>query len=174
MAGIFPFKSSSQPASISQPSLRLIAGGRGNQADAIVRAPARFTNTAVLACLTAANAGNGELLLKAHAAAREHRDRFYAAFVDSPRSRLGNAERRTLIEDAVLAGYLGAKIVWLDSSDMVGELIQVARQSGVGRIFIARARPRRFARLFRRNVYSGLLRRGAGFKIDVVGVGRDD
>ena len=76
---------------------------------------------------------------------------------------------RTLIDDAILATHLGAKIVWLDSSDLVGELLQFARQSRVGRIFVTRNRPAPFSRLFGRTVYSKLLSGGEGFRIDVVG-----
>jgi K+-sensing histidine kinase KdpD len=62
--------------------------------------------------------------------------------------------------------------VRLESSDVVGELLQLARQSNVGRIFITRSRPAPFSRLFGRSVYSNLLVRGKGFSIDVVGFKR--
>ncbi len=55
---------------------------------------------------------------------------------------------------------------------MVGELLQLAGQSNVGRIFITRNRPARFSQLLGRSVYSDLLVRGKGFRIDVVGFER--
>ncbi len=123
----------------------------------------------MIACLTTSRSGNGELLRKAHRAARENGAGFYAVFVDSPRSRIGMAEVRALIDDAILASYLGAKIVWLESTDTVGELLELARQSHVGRIFVSRGQPAPLSRLFGRAVYSDLLSRGEGFRIDVVG-----
>jgi len=125
-----------------------------------------------MACLTARSSGNSELLRKASEAARENDGEFYAVLVDSPRNRVRNARVRTLIDDAILASYLGAKIVWLESSDVVAELLHFARQSRIVRIFVKRDRPASFSRLFGRTVYSGLLNRAEGFRIDVVGFER--
>jgi K+-sensing histidine kinase KdpD len=135
------------------------------------RKPDQSPGTAMMACLTVSRPGNcnSELLRKAHRAARENGARFYAVFLDSPRARIGRAEVRTLIDDAVLASYLGAKIVWLESADTVGDLLELARQSHVGRIFVSRDQPAPLTRLFGRAVYSDLLRRGQGLRIDVVG-----
>lgn len=125
-----------------------------------------------MACLSAHGFSNGELLCKASAAAREHDGQFYAVFVDSLRTRFGNADVQALVEDAILASYLGAKIVWLESSDVVGELLRFASQSRVGRVFVTRNRPALFPRLFGRTVYSDLLNRANGLRIDVVGFER--
>ena len=122
-----------------------------------------------MACLRAHGSSNGELLRRASAAAREYDGQLYTVFIDSPRTRFGNAEVQALIEDAILASYLGAKIVWLESSDMVGDLLRFASQSRVGRVFVARNRPAPFPRLFGRAVYPDLLSRAEGFRIDVVG-----
>jgi K+-sensing histidine kinase KdpD len=126
-----------------------------------------------MACLTVCGHGNGDLLRKAQSAARESDGEFYAVMVDPARTRFGKAQVRTLIDDAILATYCGAKIVWLESSDVVGELLQLARRSHVGRIFVSRNRPTAFSRLFGRAVYSDLLSRGKGFRIDVVGFERN-
>ena len=125
-----------------------------------------------MACLTARSASNSQLLRKASAAARENDGEFYAVLVDSPGARFGKARARTLIDDAILASYLGARIVCLESSDVVGELLQFARQSRIGRVFVARNRPAPFYRLFGPTVCSELLSRAEGFRIDVVGVER--
>lgn len=125
-----------------------------------------------MACLSARGSSNGELLRRASAVAREHDGQFYAVFVDSPRTRFGNAEVKALIEDVILASYLGARIVWLESSDMVGALLQFASQSRVGRVFVTRNRPSQFPLLFRRAVYPDLLSRANGLRIDVVGFER--
>ena len=125
-----------------------------------------------MACLSAHGSSNGELLRKASAAARENDGQFYAVFVDSPRTRFGNADVQPLIEDTILASYLGARIVWLESSDVVGALLQFASQSGIGRVFITRNRPAVFPRPFGRSVYSDLLSRANGLRIDVVGFSR--
>lgn len=169
MASIIPSKSRAD--SFSQPNLRLVANERGDRL-AIARTPEQLPRTAVMACLSAHGFSNGELLRKASAAAREHDGQFYAVFVDSLRTRFGNADVQALVEDAILASYLGAKIVWLESSDVVGELLRFASQSRVDRVFVTRNRPALFPRLFGRTVYSDLLNRANGLRIDVVGFER--
>lgn len=153
--------SRSRTDSISQPNLRLITAETNHHA-----------KTAVMACLNASSYGNSELLRKAAAAARENNSGFYAVLLDSPRTRFGNARVRTVIDDAILASYLGAKIIWLESSDVVGKLLQFARQSDIGRIFVARDRTAPLSRLLGRTVCSELLSRARGFRIDVVGFER--
>ena len=125
-----------------------------------------------MACLVVGNSGNAELLRKASAAAREHNGELYAVVVDSHRSRFDKVEVRGLIDDAILGSELGAKIVWLDSSDVVGELLQVARQVRIGQIFVTRDRPSLFPRLLGRAVYSDLLSRAEGFRVNVIGFER--
>jgi K+-sensing histidine kinase KdpD len=161
MAAIVPFRSRSRTDSIAQPNLWLVTDDPNHRAE-----------TAVMACLTASSSGNSELLRKAAVAARENHGEFYAVLVDSPRHRFGNARVRTVIDDAVLSSYLGAKIILLESSDVVGELLQLARQSGIGRIFVARSQPARLSRLLGRTVCSELLSRAKGLRIEVVGFER--
>jgi len=172
MSGIVSFRSHSTADSMAQPNPRLAGSDRRNHLRAIVRTPDESPKTAVMACLTARSSRNGELLRNASAAAREHGAEFYAVIVNSPHTRLGKAQVRELIDEMILASYFGAKIVWLESSDAVGALLEFARKSNVGRVFITRTRPAPFSRLFGRTVYSDLLVRGKGFSIDVVGFKR--
>ena len=119
--------------SIRQPNLRLVPR------DSIQSISSdQSTRTAVMACLVAGNSGNTELLRKASAAAREHNGELYAVVVDSHRTRFDKEQVRRLVDDAAFSSDLGAKIVWLDSSDVVGELLQFARQFRIGRIFVTR------------------------------------
>ncbi len=124
-----------------------------------------------MACLTA-QSNNGELLRKADAAAREHNGQLYAVFVDLPRTRFGKDQVRTLIDDAILANSLGAQIIWVESSDAVGELMRLARQFQIGRILISRSQPASLFHPFKRTVYSDLLRATGDVRIDVVGFER--
>jgi|GEM_PF-6474430 len=172
MSGFTSSQSGLRPDSMAQPNVRLARSDRRNQLRAIVRIPDESPKTAVMACLTTCSSGNSELLRKASAAAREHGAEFYAVIANSPHTRFGKAQVRELIDGLILASYFGAKIVRLESSDVVGELLQLAQQSNVGRIFITRNRPAPFSRLFGRSVYSDLLVRGKGFSIDVVGFKR--
>jgi K+-sensing histidine kinase KdpD len=163
MSAITSSSSHSPAVSIRQPNLRLVPR------DPIIDLS---TRSAVMACLVAGNSGNAELLRKASEAAREHNGELYAVLVDSHRTRFHKVQIRGLIDDAVCAKDLGAKIVWLDSSDVVGELLQAARQFRIGRIFVTRNRPTLSSRLFGRAVYSDLLNRAEGFRVDVVGFER--
>jgi K+-sensing histidine kinase KdpD len=162
MAAIIPSRSRSLSDSIAKPNLRLVTNDPGHRA-----------RTAVMACLTASSSGNSGLLRKASAVARANDGEFYAVLTHSPRNRFGNTRVRTLIDDAILASYLGAKIIWLESSDVVGELLKFARQSGIGRIFVARNRPTLFPQLFGRTICSELLSRARDLRIDVVGFERE-
>ena len=105
-----------------------------------------------MACLVAGNSGNAELLRKASEAACKNNSELYAVMVDSRRTLFDKEQVRGLIDDAVLGRDLGAKIVWLDSSDVVGELLKFARQFRIGRIFVTRNRPTLFSRLSGRAV----------------------
>jgi K+-sensing histidine kinase KdpD len=125
-----------------------------------------------MACLSASSSRNGEMLRKAQAASRVDGGKFYAVVVDSPWALSGKPGVRRLLDAAVLAKRLGAKIMWLESSDAAGALLQFARQAGVGRVFVTRKRPTLFSRWFGRSVYSDLLRRGKDLRIDVIGFER--
>lgn len=162
---------SSRAVSIHQPNLRLVPRNAISQ-PSIYPSSEQSTRTAVIACLVAGNSGNAELLRKASAAAREHNGELYAVLDDSHRTLFDKPQVRSLIDDAVFGKDLGAKIVWLDSSDVVGELLKFARQFRVGRIFVTRDRPPLFSRLLGRAVYSDLLSRAEGFRVDVVGFER--
>jgi K+-sensing histidine kinase KdpD len=155
-------------ASVREPNLRLVSGNRAPDF-ASTRALEESAKTAVMACLSSRSSDNSELLRKAAAAARDGGGEFYAVMADSPSTRFGRVLVRRLIDNAILASELGAKIVRLESSDTVGELLKFARQSHVGRIFVLRSRPAPVHRLFGRTVYSGLLRRAEGIRVDVVG-----
>jgi len=157
---------------MAQPGLRLVESDRTNRVEPSARAPHELPKTAVVACLSSRSPGNGDLLDKARRAARENKGEFYAVLVDSPRSRFGRVQAGTLVDEVILASYFGAKIIRLKSSDVVGELIEFARQFRVGRIFVSRNQPRPFFRRFGRSTYSDLLSRGEGFHIDVVGFDR--
>ena len=152
--------------STRQRDLRLVSsGGAGDLAVA--------GKTAVIACLTGGSCDNAKVLHKASAAARERDGEFYAVLIDSPRTRLGKAQVRTLIEDAILASSLGAKIVWFDTFDVVRELLHFAQKARIGKIFVGRERPTLFSGLSRPTVYRDLLRCTKDIQIDVVGFDTD-
>jgi len=164
MASLISFRSQLRTDFVAQPGLSIVGGEAVNN----LQAP----RTAAMAFLTAADAGNCELLNKAHRAALENGGEFYAVLIDPRRARFAKSQVRTLVDDAILASYLGAKIIWLESSDVVSELLKLARESNVGRIFVARNHPAHFFRSPGRTVYSELLSRGDGIRIDVVGFER--
>jgi len=172
MGSVISFRSHLRADSIAQPNLRMVGLEAVNNRQVPLQIPAESPKTAVMACLSAEGAGNTDLLHKAHSAALENGGEFYAVLLDPRRARFATAQVRKLVDDAILASYLGAKIIWLESSDVVGEMLQLARQSRVGRIFVARNHPARFFWPFGRTVYSDLLSRGEDVRIDVVGFER--
>jgi len=171
MSAITSSSSPTRAVPIRQPNLRLVP--RDSIIDpSIYRSSEKSTRNAVMACLVAGNSGNAELLRKASEAACEHNGQLYAVVIDSHRTRFDKVQVRSLIDDAILGSELGAEIVWLDSSDVVGELLKFARQFRIGRIFVTRNRPTLCSRLFSRAVYSDLLSRAEGLRVDVVGFER--
>ena len=168
MAASFISTSSSRADSIGHPRLRLVTGDAAHRTTTPVLE--QSPKTGVLACLTA-DTNNGEVLRKASTATRERNGEFYAA-IFSPRGRLGKMELRSLVDDAVLASRLGAKILWLDSPDEVGGLLQLANRFRIGRIFVRRQRPTFRYWPFGRTLYSSLLKRADGIHVDVVGFER--
>lgn len=171
MAASFISTSTSRAHSNAHPRLRLVADNPSHRA--IDPAREHSTKTAVLACLTARGSGNRELLRRASAAARELNGEFYAVVVSS-RTRVGKMELRSIVDDAVLASRLGAKILWLESPDTVEGLLQLANQFHIGRVFLPRQRAALLSWLFPRTLCSGLLSRAKGIRIDVVGLGHGD
>jgi K+-sensing histidine kinase KdpD len=154
----------------SRPSPLRIANDYVDRRALPTRTPAESPKTTIIACVDPHSSCNADLLRKAQLAARENGGEFYAALLESPRSRFGKVMASAL-DDVILASYFGAKIVWLKSPDAVGELMQLARKTQAGRVFVSRSQPRPFLRSFGRSVYSELLNRGEGFRIDVVGFG---
>lgn len=127
MASIVISRSRSRADSVGQRDLRLVSSGGLNDL-VVTRASEQSAKTAVIACLIGRDPDNSELLHKASAAARERDGEFYIVLADSPRTRFGKAQVRALIEVALLASTLGAKVVWLESSDRVRDLVKLTRQ----------------------------------------------
>ena len=121
-----------------------------------------------MAYLTPGKNGNERLLRKAKDAASESGGELIAVYIDTPRLLGGVANPRALIDDLILAGTLGARIVWLESRDPADELLKFAAKSGVSRIFVRRSEPS----ILRRSDYEEVMKRGDGFRIDVVGFER--
>src|SRR5271167_2503317 len=128
-----PFGSRLQTSALLRPYLRLVGS------EAVAPTPDESSKTAVIAYLAANRSGNGEMLRKASASARKSGGQLYAVIVDLPHARFGKAQVRALIDDLILASLLGAKIVRLESSDMVGELLRLAGQCHVCRIYVTRS-----------------------------------
>ena len=139
MAGIITSRSRLCAGTTGHRNLRLVASDCGSPL-AIAGTSEQSPKTAVMACLTARSSRSNELLRRASAAAREDNGEFYALMVNS-RTRFGKVELRSLVNDAVFASHLGAKMLWLDSPDVVGSLLRLAHQLRVGRIFVVRNRP---------------------------------
>lgn len=167
MAAIFQKSHALNTPTTLKPTLRLVPRERQqNQIPAESAAPRK--GVAVMAYLAPCKSGNERLLRKAKEAALESDGEFIAAYVDTPRIFNGVPNPRTLIDDLIVAGALGARIVWLESNDPASELLKFAGKSGVSRIFVGRSEPS----IVRRSVYEELIRRGDGFRIEVVGFER--
>lgn len=173
MFGSSPLTHGVQTRPAARVNLTIVGSNRDQRDCARLPGLVERPRTAVMACLSPCKSGNETLLRKAMLAARESRGELYAVYV-AQRGGIRQAEARSFINDLILAGHLGAKIVWLESHDAAGAFLKFARKAGVGRILVRRSEPVRQFRPFHHSVYGDLLRRGEGFRIDVVGFERRD
>jgi K+-sensing histidine kinase KdpD len=148
------------------------AAGREKREPGIVGRLVERQPKGVIAYLAATESGNEAVLRKAQLAAQKLGGRFFAVHVGSIRDRLCKRQVRALADDIVLAGVLGAKFVWLESSDPTGELLAFACRARVARILVPRAEPAHTLSMFRSSIHHDLMKRGQGLRIDVVGFER--
>ncbi|HUA36630.1 MAG TPA: hypothetical protein VMA09_23705 [Candidatus Binataceae bacterium] len=167
MAAIFQKSHPLNGSATLRPTLRLVRRER-EQNQIPAENPTPRKGAAVMAYLAPGKNGNERLLRKAKEAALETGGELIAVYIVTPRILGGVTNPRALIDDLILAGALGAKIVWLESRDPADELLKLAANSGVSRIFVGRSEPS----ILRRSVYEELMNRGDGFRIDVVGFER--
>jgi two-component system sensor histidine kinase KdpD len=109
------------------------------------------------------------LLRRASSIAGRLNTNWFAVYVrtnrDSPR-RMPAREHRLLSENVTLAMELGAKVVWLTSEDVAGELLRFAREHGITLVLFGKSKMALWRRLFQKSPIDTFA--GGGTGIDVL------
>jgi K+-sensing histidine kinase KdpD len=134
-----------------------------------IRVAPKSSGRAIMACLLP-GAFSTELLLKtAGLAARDLRADLIAVCISPPRG-LFSKPASSLDDELTYASSLGAKTVRLVSRDAAGAILDFAKNAHVSRIYASRTPPPHFCKFFSTSPYCELLRRGEGFRIEIVGL----
>jgi two-component system sensor histidine kinase KdpD len=108
------------------------------------------------------------LLRRGSAIAGRLNTNWFAVYVrtkkESPQ-RISARDHRLLSENVTLAMELGAKVVWLSSEDIAGELLRFAREHGVTLAIFGKTRIPRVRRMFRRSPIAAFTRPGTGVDV---------
>ncbi|OYX14594.1 MAG: two-component sensor histidine kinase [Rhizobiales bacterium 32-66-8] len=97
-----------------------------------------------------------------------------AVTVERPGTMLDIAGRRRVDAALRLAESLGAETRALVGSDLVAELLRLARFENVTQVVVAQARPARLKRPFTRTLADALVRSASGIAVHVVTFGADE
>lgn len=108
------------------------------------------------------------LLRRASSIAGRLNTNWFAVYVrtkkESPQ-RMSARDHRLLSENVTLAMELGAKVVWLSSEDIAGELLRFAREQGVTLAIFGKSRLSRVRRLFRKSPIEVFAKLGTGVDV---------
>jgi two-component system sensor histidine kinase KdpD len=108
------------------------------------------------------------LLRRGSAIAGRLNTNWFAVYVrtkkESPQ-RISAREHRLLSENVTLAMELGAKVVWLSSEDIAGELLRFAREHGVTLAIFGKSRISKVLRPFKKSPIAVFAKLGTGIDV---------
>jgi len=108
------------------------------------------------------------LLHRASSIAGRLNTNWFAVYVrtkkESPQ-RIAARDHRLLSENVTLAMELGAKVVWLASENIAGELLRFAREHGVTLAIFGKSRLSRIRRLLRKSPIEIFAKLGTGVDV---------
>ena len=108
------------------------------------------------------------LLRRASSIAGRLNTNWFAVYVrtkkESPQ-RMSARDHRLLSENVTLAMELGAKVVWLSSEDIAGELLRFAREQGVTLAIFGKSRLSRVRRLYQKSPIEVFAKLGTGVDV---------
>jgi two-component system sensor histidine kinase KdpD len=108
------------------------------------------------------------LLRRGSAIAGRLNTNWFAVYVrtkkESPQ-RISARDHRLLSENVTLAMELGAKVVWLSSEDIAGELLRFAREHGVTLAIFGKSRIPKGLRVFRKSPVAVFAKLGTGIDV---------
>jgi two-component system sensor histidine kinase KdpD len=155
-------------ASLRELAMRQIA----DRLEAERRGTAQAAPESVGAKLMVAMSSNPEttrlLLRRGSTIAGRLNTNWFAVYVRTKREspqRMPAREHRLLSENVTLAMELGAKVVWLASEDVAGELVRFARENGVTLVLLGKSRAPRWRRILKGGPIDAFARLGTGIDV---------
>jgi two-component system sensor histidine kinase KdpD len=134
-------------------------------------APHRLFGERLLVCLPSdAHTAEG-LLCKGWREAGAHDAFWYALHVETPQEsvqKIRPGEFRALLDNVNLALDLGADFIWLKSSDVVGAIIDFAREKRISKIILKRPRTSFWNRLYHHSIADKLFHEARHFDVEAV------
>jgi two-component system sensor histidine kinase KdpD len=128
----------------------------------------------VMVCMSSLPRDCEALLRKGARLAGRFAADWYVVYVATPKeepTRIDSATQRALIANLELAERLGATVVKLQGSEVVGTLIRFACEHGVSHIIVGRSQRSRLYELLHGSVIDRLIRAAGGIDVHVVNVG---
>jgi two-component system sensor histidine kinase KdpD len=88
--------------------------------------------------------------------------------------KISTADFRALLDNVNLAADLGAEVAWLKSGDVIGALMDFAREKRITRIILGRTHQSFWNWLRRSSVTAQLLSAARDFDLEIVAAGAAD
>jgi two-component system, OmpR family, sensor histidine kinase KdpD len=125
----------------------------------------------LLVCLPSDSHAIEGLLCKGWREASSHGAVWYAVHVETPQEslqKISTRNFRALLDNINLAIDLGAELVWLKSSNVVGTIIEFAREKRISKIILQRSGANFWGQLYHRSVPERLFHEALHFDVEVV------
>lgn len=164
-------------ASLRELALREIARGLSRQREereAVKREGGRrpAVTERVMVGLSSNPAEAGNLLRKASRIAGQLNADWYAVHVETPSEsirKIATADFVSLLDNINLASDLGAETVWLKGDDVVGAMLDFAREKGVTKIIVGRTHQPFWRRWLRGDIPLRLIAQARDFDVEITG-----
>ncbi len=162
-------------ASLRELSLREIARGLSRQREereAVKREGGRRPEVTerVMVGLSSNPAEAGTLLRKASRIAGQLNADWYAVHVETPAEsirKIKTADFVALLDNINLASDLGAQTVWLKADDVVGAMLDFAREKGITKIIVGRTHQPFWKRWIRGDIPLRLIAQARDFDVEI-------
>jgi two-component system, OmpR family, sensor histidine kinase KdpD len=133
--------------------------------------PQQAVGDCLLVCLPLDPHAFEQLLCKGWREASNRGAAWYAVHVETPQEpveKIRTGDFRALLDNINLAFDLGAELVWLKSSDVVGTIMDFAREKRISTIILRRSRRGFWGELYHHSVAEGLFHQARDFDVEFV------
>jgi two-component system sensor histidine kinase KdpD len=169
-------------ATLRELALREVARDQGRhreERELLQREGGRRTTVSerVMVCLSSNPEGSEDLLRKAARTAARLSAEWYAVHIETPAEsaqKISTADFRALLDNVNLAADLGAEVAWLKSNDVIGALLDFAREKRITRIVLGRTHGGWWNRFRHGSTTARLLDAARDFDVEIVATSTTD